>query len=192
MNRMRAHAELARSRTPYSSCWASPPTQRSAATRRAPSIGGEGLRRRGTDRRRDCIGRGLCQPMIDLAPTTPRASSACAQVIGELEAVPDTFYDRNDASSSAWRKTRRLEQGQPAPGLVAAHQGTACERMRSTAGKRPRKGACDGVWNPRRRRPPDRGADAFGVGAIDLTKPEPTTISASSLTCPRVAALPSL
>ncbi|HET7096921.1 MAG TPA: thioredoxin family protein [Casimicrobiaceae bacterium] len=88
--------------------------------------------------------------LIDLTPDdAPRIERAALQVIGELEPVPDTFYDRN---------RRALER--MAKKLVAWNKGNAhagsLRRIRveltgvcaKLPGGDPARAACDSVWNP--------------------------------------------
>ena len=94
-------------------------------------------------------GAGYVGTLIDLAPDdAQRIERAALQVIGELEPVPDTFYDRN---------RRALEK--MAKRLVAWNNGNAhageLRRIRAElsgvcaklpAGD-PARSACDGVWS---------------------------------------------
>jgi hypothetical protein len=95
-------------------------------------------------------GAGYVGTLVDLTPDdAPRIERAALQVIGELEPVPDTFYDRN---------RRALEK--MAKRLVAWNKGNAhadalrriraeltgvCAKLPSGD---PARATCDGVWNP--------------------------------------------
>ena len=95
-------------------------------------------------------GAGYVNTLIDLTPDdTATIERAAIQVIGELEPVPDTFYDRNRRSLEKMAKK-----------LVAWNKGNAhadaLRRIRTElhgvctklpAGDAARA-ACEGVWNP--------------------------------------------
>ncbi|MEO8303673.1 MAG: thioredoxin family protein [Betaproteobacteria bacterium] len=95
-------------------------------------------------------GVGYVNAMIDLTPDdTARIERAAAQVIGELEAVPDTFYDRNRRSLErmarklvAWNKGN---QHQDTLRRVKTQLSSVCAQLPA---KDPARAACDGVWNP--------------------------------------------
>jgi hypothetical protein len=70
-------------------------------------------------------------------------------VIGELEPIPDTFYDRNRRSLEkmakrlvAWNKSHSQAE---ALRRIRAELSGVCAKL--PAGD-PARAACDGVWNP--------------------------------------------
>jgi len=95
-------------------------------------------------------GAGYVNTMIDLTPDDAgRIEKAAAQVIGELEAVPDTFYDRNRRALekmarklTAWNKGN---QHQDSLKRIRAQLAGVCAQL--PAGD-PARATCDGVWNP--------------------------------------------
>ena len=68
-------------------------------------------------------GAGYVNALVDLAPQdAQRIEAAASQVIGELEAKPDTFFGRNQQYARAdGQEARCMEQGQPARRFAAAH-----------------------------------------------------------------------
>ena len=95
-------------------------------------------------------GAGYVGILIDLTPDdAARIEQAAIQVIGELEPVPDTFYDRNRRSLE--RMTRKLaawnkdKPHQEALQRIRAELAGVCARL--PAGD-PGRAACSGVWNP--------------------------------------------
>ena len=88
--------------------------------------------------------------LIDLTPEdAPRIERAALQVIGELEPVPDTFYDRNRRSLEkmakrliAWNKGNSHAE---ALRRIRAELTGVCAKL--PAGD-PARSACDSVWNP--------------------------------------------
>jgi thioredoxin-related protein len=100
-------------------------------------------------------GVGYINTMVDLAPDdAARIERAATQVIGELEAVPDTFYDRNRRALE--RMARKLTgwskggQHQDSVRRIRAQLSGVCAKL--PAGD-PARAACDGVWNPPRAAP---------------------------------------
>ena len=87
--------------------------------------------------------------LVDLTPeAAARIEKAAGQVIGELEAAPDTFYDRNHRYLErmtrkllAWNKGR---QHQDSVQRLRAQLAGVCAKL--PAGDPARK-ACDGLWN---------------------------------------------
>jgi hypothetical protein len=100
-------------------------------------------------------GVGYINTMIDLAPDdAARIERAAAQVIGELEAVPDTFYDRNRRALermarklTAWNKNRKH---QDSVNRIRAQLSGVCAQLPATD---PARAACDGVWAPSKAAP---------------------------------------
>jgi hypothetical protein len=95
-------------------------------------------------------GAGYVGTLIDLTPDdAQRIERAALQVIGELEPVPDTFYDRNRRALEKMSKR-----------LVAWNKGNAhAEELRRIRGELsgvcaklpagdPARSTCDGVWSP--------------------------------------------
>jgi len=95
-------------------------------------------------------GAGYVNTLIDLTPEdVPRIEHAALQVIGELEPVPDTFYDRNRRSLErmakkllAWNKANSHAESIR---RIRAQLAGVCAKL--PAGD-PARTACDGVWNP--------------------------------------------
>ena len=95
-------------------------------------------------------GVGYVNTLIDLAPDdAARIEGAAIQVIGELEPVPDTFYDRNRRSLEkmakkllAWNKTHPHADTLR---RVRTQLASVCAKL---PGGDPARAACDGVWNP--------------------------------------------
>ena len=88
--------------------------------------------------------------LIELTPDdAARIERAAGQVIGELEPVPDTFYDRNRRSLErmagnlvGWNKAK--QHAEPMQRIRAQLAGV-CTKL--PAGD-PARATCDGVWNP--------------------------------------------
>ncbi len=97
-------------------------------------------------------GVGYVNTLIDLEPDdAARIEGAAIQVIGELEPVPDTFYDRNRRSLEkmakkliAWNKAH---QHADTLRRVRAQLAGVCARL--PAGD-PARTACEGVWSPQK------------------------------------------
>jgi len=95
-------------------------------------------------------GVGYVNALIDLTPeATARIEKAAGQVIGELEAAPDTFYDRNrrylermTKKLLAWNKGK---QHQDSVRRLRTQLADVCARL--PAGD-PARGACNGLWTP--------------------------------------------
>jgi hypothetical protein len=95
-------------------------------------------------------GAGYVNTLIDLTPDdAPRIERAALQVIGELEPVPDTFYDRNRRSLEkmakkllAWNKGNSHAE---ALRRIRAELTGVCAKL--PAGD-PARAACEGVWSP--------------------------------------------
>jgi thioredoxin-related protein len=88
--------------------------------------------------------------LVDLTPeATGRIEKAAGQVIGELEPVPDTFYDRNHRylermakKLGDWNKDKAR---QDAVRRLRTQFAGVCAKL--PAGD-PARASCDGVWNP--------------------------------------------
>jgi hypothetical protein len=88
--------------------------------------------------------------LVELTPDdAARIEWAAGQVIGELEPVPDTFYDRNRRSLERmarnlvdWNKAK--QHAEPIRRIRAQLAGV-CTKL--PAGD-PARATCDGVWNP--------------------------------------------
>jgi hypothetical protein len=99
-------------------------------------------------------GVGYVNTLIDLAPDdAARIERAAIQVIDELEAVPDTFYDRNRRSLEkmakkllAWNKGNTHAE---ALRHIRVQLAGVCAKL--PAGD-PARTACDGVWSPAKAR----------------------------------------
>lgn len=95
-------------------------------------------------------GVGYVNAMIDLTPDdAARIERAATQVIVELEATPDTFYDRNRRALErmarklvAWNKGNRHQDSLR---RIKTQLSTVCAQL--PAGD-PARATCDGVWNP--------------------------------------------
>jgi thioredoxin-related protein len=95
-------------------------------------------------------GVGYVNTLIDLAPDdATRIEHAAIQVIGELEPVPDTFYDRNRRSLEkmakkllAWNKSQSHADTLH---RVRAQLAGVCGKLPA---RDPARTACEGVWNP--------------------------------------------
>jgi thioredoxin-related protein len=94
-------------------------------------------------------GAGYVNTLVDLAPAdAARIEQAAIQVIGELEPVPDTFYDRNRRSLEKMaRKLVAWNKGHPHPDAlrrIRAQLTSVCAKL--PAGD-PARATCNGVWN---------------------------------------------
>jgi len=95
-------------------------------------------------------GAGYVNTLIDLTPDdAARIERAAIQVIGELEPVPDTFYDRNRRSLEkmakkllAWNKGNAHAD---ALRRIRAELGGVCGKLPANDAARK---ACESVWNP--------------------------------------------
>jgi hypothetical protein len=89
--------------------------------------------------------------LIELAPQdVVRVERAAGSVIGELEPVPDTFYERNlrglhrmGARLSAWGRERAHAQ---ALAQIRAQMASVCTKLPA---KDPARARCDGALRPR-------------------------------------------
>ena len=95
-------------------------------------------------------GAGYVNTLIDLTPDdASRIERTALQVIGELEPVPDTFYDRNRRSLEkmakkliAWNKGNAHAESLR---RVRAELAGVCAKLPA---RDPARAACDSVWNP--------------------------------------------
>jgi hypothetical protein len=95
-------------------------------------------------------GVGYVNTLIDLAPDdAARIERAAIQVIGELEPVPDTFYDRNRRSLEKMAKKlvgwNKGNSHAAALRHIRAELASVCAKL--PAGD-PARTTCNGVWNP--------------------------------------------
>lgn len=95
-------------------------------------------------------GVGYINALIEMAPAdSARIERAAAQVIGELEPVPDTFYDRNRrALERLGKKLSQWNKGQlhnASLQRIRAQMAGVCAKLPATD---PARAACDGVLRP--------------------------------------------
>ncbi len=96
-------------------------------------------------------GVGYVNAMIELTPNdAARIERAATQVIGELEATPDTFYDRNrralERMASKLVEWDRKSAQHDSLKRIRAQLSGVCAQL--PAGD-PARAACDGVWDSR-------------------------------------------
>jgi thiol-disulfide isomerase/thioredoxin len=95
-------------------------------------------------------GVGYIKALIAAAPQdTARIERAAGQVIGELEATPETFYDRNQRALermgkelAAWNKNRKQDASLQ---RIRAQMASVCAKLPAAD---PARAACDGALRP--------------------------------------------